>query len=149
MIKNLFWVVRETTKVCEPDLIVFNKKPTLIDVNYIAPEYADFYQDGKSWYSNHGSLFMDNKRDKRFSDITWNSDPIPVKLIIVSDNPDFYIQRYKDCLFIDRRISICICFRNGKYVNEKYVEHNFRISNKLFPNITEESGIIGVKVQRI
>lgn len=147
MTKNLFWIVRETFKAYRPELIIFNKKPTLIDDSI--PEHADIYQSGKFWYSIHGSIFMDDKFDKRFSDITWYSDPIPVKLIIVSDNPDFYIQRYKDCLFIDRRISTCICFRNGKYVNKKYVKHEFRISNKLFPDITEESGIIGVKVQRI
>ena len=147
MTNNLFWVVRETLKAYIPELIVFNKKPILID-NPI-PEYADVCQCGKVWYSPHGSIRMYNKHDKSFSDITWDSGPVPAKLIIVIDNPDFYIQRYKDCLFIDRRISTRICFRNGKYVNEKYVRHVFRISNKLFPDITEESGIIGVKVQRI
>ena len=147
MAKNLVWIVRETYKACRPELIVFNKKPTLIDDSI--PEHADIYQSGKWWYSIHGCIFYDDKFDKRFSDITWYSDPIPVKLIIVSDNPDFYIQRYKDCLFMDQRISTCICFRNGKYVNKKYVKHEFRISNKLFPDITEESGIIGVKLERI
>ena len=147
MVENIFWLVRGTEIVYRPELMVYNKKPKKI--KYFLPEYQHEYDGGLFWHSYHGYVCLNDRYDKRFSDITRYDDPVAVTLVIDNENPDFYIQRYKDCLFISNRKSTCIRFKNGKDVREEYVAHDNRISNKLFPDITEDSGIVGVRLERI
>ena len=73
--------------------------------------------------------------------------PVEVKLIICNTEPDMYIQRYKDCLFINSRLETYY-IGGDRHRKVTEVPHSFRISNKLFPDVTEESGIVGVKIAR-
>lgn len=149
--RNLFWVARDRHKGSKC-LIVYTRKPTLY--NYFSEQWRDDYVDGKWWetWDNYFHVPRLNLREP-FSDIEYDTEPVPVKLILmgvkcwdgVEEKPDMYIQRYRDCLFID--INYYESWIGGnkkrKCLN---VPHNMRISNKLFPDITEESGIVGVKI---
>lgn len=137
--KNEFWLVMDTR--CNQPLL-FARKPYKIS----APntEYAWCYKDGFYWFSRYGEYYPSlNVMDRlQFGHKT----PIKVKLVICDDeNPDLYIQRWKDCLFFSGRIErLWICGDKDREVIR--VSHNLRLSNKLFPDITEESGIVGVKI---
>ena len=149
--KNLFWLARDRRKGVKC-LILFNRKPSLH--NYFSPQYADDYIDGKWWETWNGYYHLNDKEVmNRFSDIDYDTEPVPVKLILagikcwdgVNEVPDLYIQRYRDCLFIGKKY-----YRSWIGGNKKRecinIPHAARISNKLFPDVTEESGILGVKI---
>lgn len=128
-------IPEETDHWIEKDFDYFtgvSKYGNILDV----PEYQHEYDGGLFWHSYHGYVCLNDRHDKRFSDITRYDDPVSVTLVIDNENPDFYLQRYKDCIFISNRKSTCIRFKNGKDVREEYVEHDNRISNKLFTDIT-------------
>ena len=94
-----------------------------IDTIVISNDSVDIYNP-KVVRSNQGMMFHTN--------------------IIITDTEKFI----KDLKEQDYKI-IGTKVTNGKDVREEYVEHNNRISNKLFPDITEDSGIVGVKLERI
>ena len=62
-----------------------------------------------------------------------------------NNNPDLLIQRIKSNLFIS--VETVKYIKRGKEVIE--LRYPTRISNKLFPGITEKDGIIGVKIEVI
>lgn len=148
--KNLFWLARDRRG--SKYLILYHRKPTLRD--YFVANYRHEFVDGKWWESFHETHHLHTKSIlERFSDIDYDTEPVPVKLILmgikcwdgVEEKPDMYIQRYRDCLFIYTNYyeSWIGGDKKRKCLN---VPHNMRISNKLFPDITEESGIVGVKI---
>jgi hypothetical protein len=138
--KNLFWVVRSTL-IGSTQLMLYNRKPYKLDISY-DPELANYYKDKFMWFSAHGESYLNNNAINKFP-IT-SDESIPVKLIIDNDNPDMFIQRKNDNLFIgDNTIEYVTC--GDKIVELRY---SSRISSKLFPEITEESGIIGVRIER-
>lgn len=149
--KNLFWLARDRRKGVKC-LILFHRKPSLH--TYFSEQWRDDYVDGKWWESWHDYYHLDGKEVMdRFSDIDYDTEPVPVKLILagikcwdgVNEVPDLYIQRYRDCLFIGKKY-----YRSWIGGNKKRecinIPHAVRISNKLFPDLTEESGIVGVKI---
>lgn len=148
--KNEFWLVDSTRKnVFEP--LLYSRKPYLIDWSF--SELKDDYKDEKIWFSCHSKSYPNKDILERIPEA--KVSPVPVKLIIAGDyinngiveKPDMYIQRYNDCLFINTHTETVYegCDENRKTVR---VPHAYRISNKLFPDIVEESGIVGVKIVR-
>ena len=87
-------------------------------------------------------------------EIKYNTEPIPVHLVLTDENPDIYIQRVGENLYIGEletvekysKHLIGMLFRVKKITQ---VEHVFRISPKLFPEITEKDGYKGVKTETI
>lgn len=138
--KNLFWLVRSTL-IGSQQLELYNRKPYKIDYSY--SEISKRYHDGSVWSSYHGMSYPKKDLIDRFPDIDHNS-LIPVKLVINRDNPDMLIQRIKSNLFISEGTVKYI--KRGKEVME--LRCPTRISPKLFPEITEESGIIGVRIDK-
>lgn len=138
--KNLFWLVK-STMVGSTQLLLFNRKPYKISY----PEY-DRYKDKSMWFSIHGETYLKNDAVNKFSNASQDNS-IPVRLLIVSgeDNPDLLIQRIKNNLFISEGTVKYI--ERGKEIIE--LRYPTRISNKLFPGITEKDGIIGVKIEVI
>ena len=128
--KNIFWLVMSKRG---PYPILYSRKPYLVYFN----------ENHEYWFSVHSECYPNINTAKRLQ--VDSKTPVPVKLIICNDNPDMYIQRYKDCLFIKSRLETY--YRGVQKVTE--VPHGFRISNKLFPDVTEESGIVGVKIVKI
>lgn len=138
--KNLFWLVK-STKIGSNLLELYNKKPYKVD--YSCSDIADYYYDKSLWHSCHGVSYPDVKLLDRFS-ITYD-DIVLVELVIDNDNPDMFIQRKGDNLFISNdKVRIIKWF--FKIITE--LKCPSRISPKLFPEITEESGIIGVRIER-
>lgn len=137
--KNLFWLVKSTS-IGSRELILYNRKPykEMLPHDYI---YAKNYHDESRWWSSHSENYPNNETIERFPGITHN-DLIPVELIIDNDNPDMLIQRKKDNLFISSGTTKYI--KGGREVVE--LRYPTRISPKLFPEVTEESGIVGVKI---
>jgi len=139
--KNLFWLVRSTRT---NGLILFSRKPVVEK----APEkWKDRYENGVYWSSFYSEYFLNNHQVGERIQVD-HIIPIPVKLIICNDNPDMYIQRCKDCLFICSHLET---YYIGGNRNRKVtrVPHSQRISNKLFLDVTEESGIIGIRIIKI
>lgn len=131
--KNIFWLVKSRRT---NELILFSRKPCLMQVP------KEFHCNGDlQWFSVYSECYPNMKVAERME--IDDKTPIMVKLVICDNEPDMYIQRYKDCLFINRHTQTY--YIGGK---EKVTEvpHAFRISNKLFPDVTEESGIVGVKI---
>ena len=142
--KNLFWLARSTRKGSR-ELLLFNREPYKIDWSF--SPYADEYHDKKIWFSCHGESYPGNKVClTKFLDVTYEK-AIPVKLIIDNDNPDMFIMRLRDNLFIDSFTHKVIYGSQGKEKIE--IRHELRISNKLFPEVTDETGIVGVRIERI
>ena len=119
------------------------------------------YHNDEVWVCRHSYRHIAPESSNKFKDLEWNSEPIPVRLVRTNDErPDFYIQRYGECLFIatsKTRYWTSVPTTNWfkklfhKYEwGERYmVVHNDMISNKLFPEVTELSGIVGVNMERI
>ncbi len=137
--KNLFWLVKSTLKGSR-QLILYNRKPYRLDISY--SKYADEHYDREIWFSVHSESYLGNNVIDKFSDIT-HETPQPVKLLIDDFDPDMFIQRKKDNLFISSRT-----MKITKGTGEEVIELSYptRISNKLFPGITEKDGITGVKI---
>jgi hypothetical protein len=122
------------------ELILYNRKPyrEKLPLDY---EYAKFYHDSYRWFSIHDQSYPRESTMKRFSWITYN-DLVPVELVIDNENPDMLIQRRGDNLFISSGTVKYI--KGGKEVVD--LRYPSRISSKLFPEVTEELGIVGVKI---
>ena len=142
--KNLFWLVKSTYK-CNESPILFSRKPHLVNWPYHQYEY----EEQNIWMASHEEYFPKQNILERIPEA--KNGPVPVKLIIGGcfgeNKPDMYIQRYNDNLFISTHTETVYL---GGIDGEKVVRvpHLFRISNKLFPDVTEESGIVGVIIVR-
>ena len=136
---NIFWLVLSTDKGCNRP-ILFSREP------HQHPEttYREWYDDGWKWISWHGTYYPPKDGVKYATPNKYK--PIKVKLELCDDNPDMYIQRYKDCLFISSFISSYRWGGDGFTKLHYEVPHSYRISNKLFPEVTEKSGIVGIKI---
>lgn len=143
--KNLFWLTRSTRKGSKI-LILFNREPYKEDWSFC--EYADDYYDKKIWFSCHGESYPRKETClTKFLDIT-HEKAIPVKLVIDTEGePDLFIQRVRDNLFIGPDIFKVYC--GSKMIEKFRISHHSRISNKLFPEITDETEIVGVRIERI
>jgi hypothetical protein len=139
--KNLFWLVKNTI-IGSRELILYNRKPYK---EKLPPDdkYAEHYHDKSRWYSLHDQSYPGKSTIERFSWIGPN-DIIPVELVIDNDNPDMLIQRKKDNLFISSGTTKYIKMVSREEIIE--LRYPSRISPKLFPEVTEESGIVGVKI---
>lgn len=128
--RNLFWLVKSTEYNI---LLLFNRKPYKRRVSWWKRLFYDYKEDFV-WESVHGCSYLHVDQFPSISRLC----PIPVHLIIIKDDmeADMFIQRIKDNLFID----------NSKTSLKR---HYFRISNKLFPEITEKSGVVKVKLVAI
>lgn len=136
--KNLFWLVRSTL-IDSKQLLLYNRKPYKIDISYYKYDYE--YCDNLKWFSVHDKTYLKNNAINKFN-IT-NNDIISTKLIIDNNNPDLFIQRRKDNLFISNDT---VDFISKEKITR--LRHPSRISPKLFPEITEESGIVGVRIEK-
>lgn len=138
--RNIFWLVRSTRT---NELLLFSRKPVVEK----APEkWKDCYKNEVYWSSSYSEYYPNNQVGERIR--VDHIIPIPVKLIICNDNPDMYIQRCKDCLFICSRLETCYIGGNRDRKVTR-VPHSQRISNRLFLDVTEESGIVGIKIIKI
>lgn len=144
--KNLFWLVRHTLRGSR-SLILYNREPQKLD--WSRSEYADEYNEKFIWISSHDQSYLGAKSYSKFSDVTWRK-PIKVRLVLSHDSdPDMYIQRVGENLFIDCMIMEYSKWGGNDYYKVKEIKHCFRISNKLFPEVTEKMGIVSVKIERI
>ena len=142
--RNLFYLVRSTEKVSNPSLILCSRKP---HKDKVWDEVADKYYDGLRWRSVYGMCYPKINRDE----IKYNTDPVPVRLVLTKENPDMYIQRVGENLYIYDRLETvekCHSILWLWYWTEKIqqVPHHFRISPKLFPKIKERDSYKGVKI---
>jgi hypothetical protein len=145
--RNLFYLVRSTEKVSNPGLILCSRKP---HKDKVWDKFADKYYDGLRWGSVYGMCYPKINRDE----IKYDTEPIPVRLVLTDENPDLYIQRVSENLYIGEletfekyyKHLIGMLFRVKKITQ---VKHVFRISPKLFPEITEKDGYRGVKIETI
>ena len=137
--RNLFYLVRSTEKVSNSCLILCNRKP---HKDKVWDKYADKYYDGLDWRSVYGMCYPKIDRDE----IKYDTEPIPVRLVLTDENPDIYIQRVGENLYIGELETFekyRVLFGVKKITQ---VKHVFRISPKLFPEITEKDGYKGVKI---
>ena len=163
--ENIFYIVKSTSKFA-PEYYLFNGMPRKISVENLWYRNKDNYHDGKIWSSNHSYYPLYGKEyEEKFKDIDHNTEPVPVRLVPTdSETPDLYVQRYKDCLFINTSLVTYVTYRRSEHWLKRYfpifdfgwdrnvrnsVPHNYMISNKLFPEITEKSGIVKMNIERI
>lgn len=132
--RNLFYLVRSTEKVSNPSLILCNRKP---HKDKVWDKYADKYYDGLRWISVYGMCYLRINKDE----IKYNTEPMPVRLVLTDENPDIYIQRVGENFYIGELETFLF---GVKKITQ--VKHVFRISPKLFPEITEKDGYKGVKI---
>jgi hypothetical protein len=137
--KNLFWLTRSTL-IGSRELRLYNRKPYKLDYSYA--ETSEYYYDKVRWFSCHDVSFPRENLGDRFPGIDHNF-LIPIELTIDNENPDMLIQRKKDNLFIASS-TIEVIKGTGEEIQE--LRYPSRISPKLFPEVTEESGIIGVRI---
>lgn len=137
--RNLFWLVLSTEGAGIVSL--FARKPNKEKIPN--DEYRKYYTEDFRWGSNH-SVYHPNGSVRNRLPVD-KLVPTKVRLVICNDNPDLYMQRYKDCLFVNSHL---VTYYIGGDRNRKVtqVPHTFRLSNKLFPDVTEESGIVGLKI---
>ena len=137
--KNIFWLVLGTGRFSGVPML-FSREPHQY---YKLASFAD-YVTNWIWFCNHSLYFPKENILERINVDT--ELPIKVKLELCDDEPDMYIQRYKDSLFISTYIETYYTYYI--FVRKKHVQvtHVNRISNKLFPEVTEKSGIVGVRI---
>lgn len=140
--RNLFWLVK-STMIGSRSLMLYNRKPYKEDISY--NEYASEYKDKSIWFSVHSEFYLKNDAIDKFPNASQDNQ-IPVKLVVDKDNPDMFIQRRKDNLYMDSKIHK---YWKGTNPNYEEVSCYSRISNKLFPEITEDDGIVGVRIEEI
>lgn len=156
-----FYLVRDTMLSSKPDYILFNSEPHLYEINGNG-WYKDHSYNGSRWYSAHGDCYLNRDKCGKFSDVKF--EPVMVRLRVCNDGeePDMFIQRVADNLFISsRKMSVTrsrprtgskfksLLLGKYKFSEEEEVPHINRISNNLFPDVTEESGIVGVVIERM
>ena len=155
MRENKFWIVNARVQSDKDVWSLFNGKPALCD------SYLSGWKDKKFWSSRHDHLTLYGINS--FKDIGPDTEPVPVRLVLADElsRPDVYVQREKDNLYLHWRLETfkhyvrrfksrwMPWFWNYREVEVTRVPHDFRISNKLFPEITEESGIVGMDIERI
>ena len=156
-----FYLVRDTLQVKVPDYILFNNEPSLYEIHGDG-WYKDHSYKGSRWYSAHGDCYLNRDKCGKFSDVKF--EPVMVRLRACNDGeePDMFIQRVADNLYISCKTITVGRWKprdGGKFktailgkrmfVEENEVPHLNRISNKLFPEVTEESGIVGVVIERM
>ena len=155
--ENLFWLVK-WTGLWADEYVLFNHIPHKESCGI--SEYSDDYKDGLVWTSSHGCAWVNRENVYKFSDITCDDKPIASRLVQTNDNvPDFYVERRGDNLFIcgftyryhkwKRRTDFWRHFRKWQRLDFEKVPGNFQISNKLFPWLTEKSGICRFNVEII
>lgn len=137
--RNLFYLVRSTEKVSNPLLILCSRKP---HKDKVWDEFADKYYDGLRWRSVYGMCYPKINRDE----IKYNTEPIPVRLVLTKENPDIYIQRVGENLYIGELETYEKHYKLFGVKKITQVKHVFRISPKLFPKIKERNGYKGVKI---
>lgn len=147
--RNLFYLVRSTEKVLNPWLILCSRKP---HKDKVWDKFADKYYDGLDWRSVYGMCYP--KMRDEFSWIKYNTEPIPVRLVLTNENPDIYIQRVGENFYIGELETVEKYYKHliGMLFGVKkitQVKHVFRISPKLFPEIKERDGYKGVKIETI
>ena len=144
--RNLFWLVKSTL-VGSEQLILYNRKPYKINIAY--SKYAINYYDKLKWFSGHSEYYVNggsyNKDLANKFNITHN-DLIPVRLVRCDYKPNLFIKRKKENLFISNE-TIKIVRGTGEEILE--LQAPSRISPKLFPEVTEKSGIVGVVIEAI
>lgn len=144
--RNLFWLVKSTL-VGSKQLILYNRKPYKIDISY--SRYAINYYDKLEWFSGHSESYVNSEsHNKDLIDkfpITHN-DLIPVRLVKCDSNPNLFIKRKNGNLFMSNG-TIVVIRGTGEEILE--LQAPSRISPKLFPEVTEESGIVGVIIEVI
>ena len=153
MMENIFWVVKSTEGIDK--YLLFNSKPNKIKWHSFLKD-----KDEELWVARHSHLPLSKESAEKFKDIQ-GEDMAKVSLIITEDeNPDLFIQRYKECLFIANHLEpywhlvkednkLKKIFRKHKWVRDTRVPHFHMISNKLFHNVTEETGVVKINVVRI
>ena len=150
MVENKFWVVKSLSERSN-EYELFNSIPS---------RYA--YKELKYWGARHSHCYLGKQTYEKFADVDRSTEPVEVRLVPTdSETPDIYVQRYRDCLFINNRLERyysprrrTLFGRKFKILGWKYVEcervpHIYRISNKLFPEITEECGPVKFNIERI
>ena len=143
MAENKFWITKS-----------LSERSSEYEIHNSIPSRCS-YKELKYWSGRHSHSYLGQQSMEKVSDITRETEPVPVRLVHTdSETPDFYVQRYKDCLFINNRLEKYFSPRKRKLFGWKYVEmervpHIYMISNKLFPEITVESGIVKFNIERI
>ena len=141
----------------ENGLILFNHKPErkkyLEDfAGYKYPiEMQNRWGGVEEHWNWHDSIWFKKKYRNVFN-LTFEDGAKECRLVIDKETSDpmFYIQRVGENLFIAQNPTDIYSYIHRKKVKVgSYVEHNHRISNKLFPEITDKDGIIGVNVELI
>lgn len=155
--KNEFWVVSASPEYGSVYLM-FNHKPQLVSWYRMKFGAITTYD---AWYSRHGHCVLSERSEAKFDHLNNYSEPVKVRLVRTTDgNPDLYVQRYRDCLFINssterfwyavkRAKGFLRFFSKWKWVESVRVPHFARISNKLFPEITENDGIVEMIIEKI
>ena len=154
--ENIFYVVKSTCLDWE-NYLLFNSVP---HKQRFVSEYYDYYNN-EIWSARHGKCYFAKRSNYKFQDLTYDSEPIKVKLVRCNDDndiPDFYIQRCGENFFITNkkeRVWKAVkndgffkFFKKWKWVEFEQVPHICRISNKLFPEITEEMGVVEMMIKR-
>lgn len=130
--KNVFWLAVNTYKhINEP--VLFSRKPT-----------SETISTGTDWHASHSKYYPNRTVLDRLNIDPHDKTifPLKVRLETTTDpHPDLYIQRLRNHIFI---ASYTITFFHNAWKTE--VPHNSMLSQKLFPEITEESGIKGIKI---
>lgn len=157
MKENCFWVVKSTDKNIDKWLL-FNSHPW--KCTWRSSLYRDYYDD-KVWTATHTMHYLGDNAVEKFKDVDHNTEPVKVRLVITQDkNPDLYMQRYHECLFLANHLEhywhavkeenkFKKIFRKYKWVENSRVPHVRMISNKLFPEVTEETGVVKINIERI
>ena len=150
-----FWVVRNSPRWGD-SCSMYNRVPrkTEIYMGHGVPSV-------ESWYSLHGCCYLSDDTKERFKDITFNSEPVRVRLVRSErETPDFFIQKCGENLFIGTRLEgywhaverekgFARLFSKWKWVKDERLPHAYRISPKAFKWVREEDGIIGMDIERI
>ena len=139
--KNIFWVVLSTYKGNNIPLL-FSREPVRRKVLGFKEEFDEDWQ----WFSVHSQYWPYKNGLKNVVVDKYTPVKVMLELCKDGDECDMYIQRYHDCLFISSHLSSYRCGSDFFSKLHVQVPHNFMISNKLFPEVTEKSGVKGVKI---
>ena len=144
MVENKFWIVRS-----------LSARSNEYEMHNSIPSIHTTYYGTKYWSGVHSNCYLGKQSWEKVSDITRDTEPVAVRLVPTdSDEPDFYVQRCGENLFIGNRLEKYYTNVKRKLIGWKCIEedgvpHMYRISNKLFPEITDECGPVKFNIERI
>lgn len=139
---------------------ITRKRPSPI---YFSTDFFNsVHEDCHCWTATCSEIYLNKNAQEYIPKLIpgYSGDPIEVELVIDNENPLFYVQRIPDVkgvehLYASDRVYVAVSYTPGlwpfkkpKKVETKQIpKDRGRLPMGMFPEITKDSGIVGISIK--